>query len=141
VLVCDETKKAYPIVDEVPILIEPEALSCDRSVQNIDITNEKYAESYQESEHYNTVAKKSIGNVESSSAYTDLRSALAATKQDCKSFPYPIDVWIGQKAVASSLARVDAYSHLKPLDGACILEIGGSGVQAIKMLLAGARVA
>lgn len=138
VMLCETSGVAYPIVDGIPILSLPEALVPPDNERFLDILQDKYAEAYQESNHYNKVAAAELGMMHNSAAFRELAPSMEPTKADKAWFPYPIDRWVGRSAPTSSVARAEAYAHMCPIEGARVLEVGGSGVHSIKMLLAGA---
>jgi SAM-dependent methyltransferase/uncharacterized protein YbaR (Trm112 family) len=141
VLLSSPASTAYPIVDGVPILAAPEVLVPEGRPCSVRIDDPKYAESYRETDHYTQVAAGHLAAVKESTSFRELRPSLAPTQRDTASFPYPIAKWIGPTAVCTSVARAEAYRHLVPLHEAHVLEVGGSGINAVRMLLAGAQTA
>ncbi len=60
----------------------------------------------------------------------------SATNRD---FPFPYDLWVD--GCYDGLAEWDAYKYLAPLTSKKILQVGGTGVAAIKFMLGGAQEA
>jgi SAM-dependent methyltransferase len=64
-------------------------------------------------------------------------AAVAETPAAERAFLDPPAVWIEQGYESASI--LDAYSHIAPVEGRRILQLGGRGHHAVKFLLAGAR--
>jgi uncharacterized protein YbaR (Trm112 family)/SAM-dependent methyltransferase len=119
---------AYPCVDDIPILLAPEALAVSADPLKHDLTEPRYAEAYAEMDFYETEA---VHKTEAA-----LSHEAAATVQDRDSFPLPVDRWIDSPH--DGLAQLDAYNNLLPIHDRRLLQVGGSGSSAMKFLLAGA---
>ncbi len=136
VLLREDLKCAYPVVDGIPILLAPEALTAAEQPPAFDLTDARYAEAYEEMEFYNNAASTALEKLGRGGAESILPTELAATQEERDSFPGPWHRWVD--AVHDSAAQWDAYSHLGDLKGKRVLQLGGSGTHAIKFALAGA---
>ena len=133
-LVAEDESFAYPIADGIPVLLGPEKLLARRAADDpiVDLQDPMYAEAYEEMEFYNDPRVRS-----------PLRSIMGALTEHediasiAHSFPEPARFWID--SLHESLAQLEAYDHLAPVAGKTVLQIGGSGSHAVKMLLAGAE--
>ena len=137
-LVAQDESLAYPVVDGIPVLLGPERLvpvGAADDHEPVDLSTPQYAEAYEEMVHYNNPANRS--------SYDVIMGALARHRDQvpaaAPTFPHPAHLWID--APHDSLAQLDAYAHLAPVADKQVLQIGGSGSHAVKMLLAGARSA
>lgn len=135
VLVREDLKTAYPVVDGIPVLLAPESLSASE-LPEFDLTDPRYAEAYEEMEFYNTVASETLSKLEGGDAWSILPTEMAATEEEKRTFPAPWHRWID--APHDSAAQWDAYRHLGSMDGKRVLQLGGSGTHAIKFAMAGA---
>lgn len=140
VLVREDRTCAYPVVDDIPILLVPEKLVAARHGPfSVDLGDPKYAEAYEEMEFYNVVAGHEESSVEGSEETRVLRRAAELGEHERRSFPQPREVWID--ATYEAVAQWEAYRCLSPLVGKQALQIGGKGIHALKFLLAGASEA
>ncbi|MDQ3679374.1 MAG: class I SAM-dependent methyltransferase [Actinomycetota bacterium] len=137
VLMREDRACAYPVVEGIPILLVPERLvPANAGPFTVDLSDPKYAETYEEMDFYNTVAEREEAGVEDSAeAQFLMRTAKLGELQE-GSFPEPRDVWID--ATYEAVAQWDSYRHLSPLKGKRVLQIGGKGTHALRFLLAGA---
>lgn len=129
---------AYPVVDGIPVLLGPERLVPANVVDNheaVDLSSPAYAEAYEEMAYYNDPGSRI--------SYDAIMGALATHRDQVPSvastFPHPAQLWVD--APHDSLSQLDAYAHLAPVRDKQVLQIGGSGSHAVKMLIAGARSA
>lgn len=136
VLVREDNECAYPVVDNVPVLLAPECLTLDGETKTFDLTESRYAEAYEEMAFYNTRANETAGRLGESSAWSILPTEMAATEAERVSFPAPWERWID--AVHDSAAQWDAYAYLGKMPENSFLQLGGSGTHAIKFAMAGA---
>jgi uncharacterized protein YbaR (Trm112 family) len=137
ILLREDLKAAYPIVDGIPVLLVPEMLIPSRNTRKFDLTNPKYFEAYQEMPHYSKIAFEEAQNITEANAYKIIEIVLRASDQERLSFPHPRNVWID--ATYDCAAQWDAYEHVAPVEGKRILQLGGKGIHAVKFLLAGAK--
>jgi uncharacterized protein YbaR (Trm112 family) len=137
ILLRDDLQCAYPIIDGIPVLLLPERLAAFEQMDNIDLKDTKYSEAFDEMEFYNEVAITGSKNIKQSIGYEIIEPILRASEDEIRSFPLPINIWIDM--VHDCLSQWDAYTHLAPIQGKRILQIGGKGIHLIKFLLAGAK--
>lgn len=137
VMLRSDNLAAFPIVDDIPILLAPEMLSIDPAANSFDLADTRYAEAYEEMDFYNARANETVETVRSSGAASVLSTEMAATDAEKDSFPRPWQRWID--AVHDLAAQWDSYDFLSPVRGKKLLQLGGSGTHAIKFALAGAR--
>jgi SAM-dependent methyltransferase len=146
VVLREDGKCAYPVVDGTPILLAPEVLVEPGEASRFDLSDARYAEAYAEMEFYDSAGKRLQETVDTrpitdvadrdSSGLRSLAIALGASKQDKETFPNPPDVWIDARY--DSAAQWEAYRHIAPLKGKRVLQLGGDGRHAVKFLYAGA---
>lgn len=136
VLVREDNKCAYPVVDGIPILLAPEALTTNGESSQFDLTDPRYAEAYEEMAFYNDRASDAFRTLEEKGIDAIIVRELGATADERKSFPAPRSIWID--GVHDGAAQWDCYSFFNPLEGRRILQLGGTGTHAIKFALAGA---
>ncbi|MGH2559516.1 MAG: methyltransferase domain-containing protein [Thermomicrobiales bacterium] len=139
VLVRDDRARAYPILDGIPVLLGPEALVPVDQARVVDLTDPRYDEAYRELEHYNAVAIDEARDVASSHAARYLAPILRLSERDRGAFPEPRSVWLS--ALHDAAAEWDAFAHFAPLAGKHVMQLGGTGLHAVKFLLAGAAEA
>src|ERR1700682_149505 len=75
-----------------------------------------------------------ILTIEQSQSFKYLVKISSATNRE---FPFPYDLWVD--GCYDGLAEWDAYKYLAPLTSKKILQVGGTGVAAIKFMLGGAQ--
>ena len=102
--------------------------------RSFDLTDLRWAEAYEEMEHYND---RSVIPGQYERLLGLIEPAMEPSAQ--AAFPTPVAVWIDN--VYDGGAQEDAYRHLMPIEGETILQIGGTTIHAIKFLLAGAAEA
>lgn len=130
---------AYPVVDGFPVLRSPEMLTAPGHDRVVDVTAEPYAEAYSEMAHYDACGRADAAAVASSTALHDMRRLMHLTTSEQAQFPDPPGRWLDAKYELG--AQYDAFRHLRPLTGARVLQLGGSGLHAVRFLLAGAEEA
>jgi uncharacterized protein YbaR (Trm112 family) len=139
VLLRADHRAAYAIVDEIPILLVPEAIGRPDEYRELDLTDPRYAESYEEMAHYNQVAADWVHEITRSNAYAVVDQVQRALPSERQSFPEPRSVWLD--ATYDSASQWDAYRHISPVRDKCVMQLGGTGIHAVKFLLAGAAEA
>ena len=136
VLLREDLRVAYPVVDDIPILLVPEMLVPAGHEEAVDLRDPKYAEAYEEMEFYDRVATEEAEHITDAECYRVVEPVLRASAADLASFPAPRGVWID--TVYDAPAQWDCYQHLAPLRGKRILQVGGKGSHAVKFALGGA---
>lgn len=136
VLVREDGAGAYPVQDEIPVLLAPEMLVPAPERHSVDVRLPQYAEAYEEMQFYTDEGMERLKNVGCSSAGRDLSRVMAADSETLARFPEDWRTWIDAKYELS--AQFGAYRFLSPICGATIMQVGGSGLHALKFLLAGA---
>jgi uncharacterized protein YbaR (Trm112 family) len=139
VLLRQDLEGAYPIVDDVPILLIPEMLTPSDRMRQIDLCQLQYAESYEEMEFYNDYAINEAKQLKNSFDFTSLAPILTVPKESIPSFPHPKEIWI--ETIYDCAAQWDAYEYLSPISEKRVVQLGGKGTHAVKLLLAGASEA
>lgn len=140
VMVREDRAGAYPIQSNVPVLLAPEWLAAGDGIpSDVNIRDAQYAEAYEEMEHYSDAAAEDAETVADSLAATDLGRLMGLSRAQREEFPEPRELWLDAKYEMA--AQRDAFDHLKPVDGASALQVGGRGLHAVKFLLAGAEQA
>ncbi len=131
---------AYPVLDGVPILLAPEMVTIVERRRAFDLRLPQYAEAYEEMRFYNRVASHEAQKIEDSDLFLKaIKPILAASPTQIDSFPEPWDLWLD--ATYDTGSQMDAYSHIAPIKGKRVLQLGGMGLHAVKLLLAGASEA
>jgi len=130
---------AYPVFDGIPILLAPEQVTPASRPQRFDLSDVKYAEAYQEMTHYNQVAKTEAASIRSSESYMAIEPVLRLGPEERRAFPEPKAAWVD--CVPDCKPQYDAYRHMGPVKGKRVLQLGGKGIHAVKLLLAGAAEA
>lgn len=142
VLLRDDDRCAYPVVDGMPVLLIPEQLVAEQaaaSVAPVDLADPRYAEAYDEMAHYNEVARQQADRIEVAQGAAGLARVVALGPLGRQAFPRPRRAWVD--ATYESVAQAEAFDHLAPMTGATVLQLGGKGIHAVRFLLAGAAEA
>lgn len=137
VLVREDHKVLYPVVEGIPIIMIPEMLAKSENLPKCDLSDPKYSEAYSEMTHYNKAALLEEKNIRKSTSFELLSPVLNISNKERKFFPKPMGVWID--AVYDCAAQWDVYEHIAPLQGKRVLQLGGKGLHAIKFLFGGAE--
>ena len=138
IMVSADNRTAYPVVDGIPILLAPEVGS-DEAGDRFAPLDPRYAEAYEEMTHYNLVADQAAAEVRQSHAYRTLSSCQGLSRHEQARFPYPAERWL--EATYDITAQETVFAHLSPVLGKDVLQVGGTGIHAIRFLLAGASAA
>ncbi|MGE5140811.1 MAG: methyltransferase domain-containing protein [Rudaea sp.] len=129
---------AYPIVDGIPVLLAPEVSMAD-GCDNFSPLDPRYAEAYAEMGHYNSVAAYAHDDIRQSHAYRTLSACRGLSRDEQACFPYPVERWL--EATYDVTAQETVFAHLSPVLEKDVLQVGGTGIHAIRFLLAGASTA
>ena len=129
VLLREDLKTAYPMVDETPILLVPEALTTEP--KTYDLRDGRWCEAYEEMDSYNRFAVDIAEDISLALVERLVSHASVA--------PFPSPEWLDSPYDAAS--QLDAFRHLGPAAGQCVLQLGGKGVHAVRSILAGAEEA
>jgi len=100
VLTTADGRIGYPINDQIPVLLGPEAIT-DKPWSR-DLKSPQYAEAYSEMEFYNKVGREHAGQINSiesleTSSSHGMRHIAALSKltaTELSSFPHPSNVWL-----------------------------------------------
>jgi uncharacterized protein YbaR (Trm112 family) len=139
VMVREDGEGAYPVRHGVPVLLSPEMLVPLGVQRSVDVSEPRFAEAYREMDYYSEEARREAGILARSKTAADIDRVLAAGPEAVQTFPDNRRLWIDAKFEAA--AQLDALRHLMPIAGARVLQVGGRGIHAVKLLLAGAREA
>jgi SAM-dependent methyltransferase len=128
---------AYPVLDGVALLLPTEAFGRGRS-ERFDIGGPHFAEAYAEAELYSAMAAgaASSGADHSMAHLVRVDTALRSGRLTADTFPSPPTEWL--EAGSTIGAQYESFSHLAPVAGTSVLQIGGAGSHAVLFLLAGA---
>ncbi|MGA7255429.1 MAG: methyltransferase domain-containing protein [Terracidiphilus sp.] len=135
VMMREDLRCAYPIVDGIPILLLPEMLVAGENGRSFNLKDSKWAEAYEEMEHYNAVGVENASKIDAGTL-SPFPKGIAGYGD---SFPEPNRIWID--APHDALAQMDAYRNLGRIRGKRVAVVGGGGSHAVKFLLAGASEA
>jgi len=138
VMMSADGQTVYPIVDGIPILLAPEVSMADECGAFSPL-DPRYAEAYAEMGHYNSVADKAHDDIRRSHAFRTLSACRELSRHEQARFPYPVDRWL--EATYDVTAQETVFAHLAPVLGKDVLQVGGTGIHAIRFLLAGAATA
>ena len=122
---------AYPVVDGIPVLMSTERLASERV--EIQVAGTNFEEAYQEQKLYTELASSVLGS--SARGLEEVRRVVETA--DPSRFPEPPESWFGGGSTAG--AYLKAMRHLAPVADCTVLQIGGVGTHALKLLHAGAE--
>jgi SAM-dependent methyltransferase len=129
---------AFPVVGGIPVLLWPEALVPPGDEQLVVLASPHYAEAYGEMGYYDNVADTNLMDVRATAMFRTLSTLVQL--EEPHSFPHPLERWLDAAYDCTAQERV--YRHIADrVAGATVLQMGGSGFQALKLLIAGAEVA
>lgn len=125
--------RSYPIVDGIPLLLEPEANGGPES-EPIDRTLAPYAGVYEEMKVYDAWAASQVDAAEMAADLeflTTLRDHAGEW-----SFPEPSHGWLRVSPAIGG--EQNMLRSLAPVEGQRCLQVGGRGVEAVALALGGA---
>lgn len=134
VLATSDYKVCYPIVDGVPVLLQPEQLGVYARSREFDLSSPAYEEAYLEMEFYNQIGDSKAKNVLETRDF-DLLGSLPSLKGT----RFPGETLSYLEASFDLPAQRACYQALAPLEGKVLMQIGGSGRHVLKFLIAGAE--
>lgn len=131
VLLRDDDRAAYPVIDGIPILLAPEMLVRDDADAFRDTSAAPYAEAYEEMGYYERAAGER----------DELEESIAMLQRIPRNatFARAEDGWIDAEFDGSG--QLDCYEHLAPNISGVAMQVGGKGLHAVKFLLGGAAEA
>jgi len=129
----DDQNVAYPIFQGIPVLMTPEGLELHSPSH--DMNDPRWEEAYEERDHYNATALSAAD----SAIGLNLIRTLTTLSMLAKEGSLNRETWVD--APYDAIAQLEAFQHLGPIEGKRIAQLGGSGQQALKFLLAGASEA
>ena len=140
-----DDRAAYPVVDDIPVLLGPELLAATAST--FDLHADRYAEAYSEQDFYDAEADAKSAAIGDASSLTGSTSESIrhlgllhrAPAPEVARFPHPPLLWL--QARMDVCAEWDCYEWLGAIGGRDVAQFGGSGVTALMFLIAGARAA
>ncbi|MGH9520511.1 MAG: class I SAM-dependent methyltransferase, partial [Terriglobales bacterium] len=124
-------------MDGIPVLLGPEAYVRRACLPSLSLP--QYREAYAEMPVYNQVALERSDPRQQSHQRSWLTAASRLSVDERNRFPCPSAVWCDQ--LYEYEAQYAAYKKLAPLAGTRVLQVGGTGIHALKFLLAGASEA
>jgi ubiquinone/menaquinone biosynthesis C-methylase UbiE/uncharacterized protein YbaR (Trm112 family) len=133
---------SYPVKNEIPVLLGPEAVT-ERLPWPRNLRSPQYDEAYKEMEFYNSTGYEharqiretgSLGNSDSA-GLRHLGSIAKLPEAERASFP-DSNIWFCE--TIDIAAERDCYRHIGPVKGKRVIQIGGKGIVAVLLLLAGA---
>jgi ubiquinone/menaquinone biosynthesis C-methylase UbiE len=138
ILMSGDNRTAYPVVDGIPVLLAPEICSAD-ACDRFTPLDPRYAEAYEEMDHYNSIAAEAQAGIRTSHAYRTLSACQRLSRDEQARFPYPMERWL--EATYDVTAQENVFAHLSPVLDKDVLQVGGTGIHAIRFLMAGAATA
>lgn len=120
----------YPVLDGIPVLLRPEQLHHEQR-HGARLSDSRFAGAYGENALYSSLAEGRLWDMQA----RDLTEIFRHVDPD--TFPRDMGPWM----TASSTGRPYELSmqHLGCMRGATVLQLGGTGSHALKMLHAGAE--
>lgn len=132
-LVTQDGATAYPVVEGVPILMEPERLSAQPGGSTgLDVSLPPFAEAYAEQALYTELAVRNVD-----AQVRRLRATF--DRLSPTSFEQHPEQWHDGASTAN--AKTLAFRHFGSVDGCVVMQIGGVGLHALTLLHAGAEQA
>src|ERR1700732_634194 len=136
---------SYPVKDQIPILLGPEAVT-EQSPWPRNVRSPQYDEAYSEMEFYNKAGYEHAKEIRDQgtldlSDSAGLRHLGSIGKlSEAERGPFPdSSAWYSE--TIDIAAERDCYRHIGPVAGKRVIQIGGKGVVAVLLLMAGAAEA
>jgi ubiquinone/menaquinone biosynthesis C-methylase UbiE/uncharacterized protein YbaR (Trm112 family) len=135
----------YLVKNEIPILLGPEAVT-ELSPWPRNLRSPQYDEAYKEMEFYNATGHEHAKEIRETGSLDNSDSAglrhlgSIGKLSDAERGPFPdSDIWLCE--TIDIAAERDCYRHIGPVKGKRVIQIGGKGVVAVLLLMAGAAEA
>jgi uncharacterized protein YbaR (Trm112 family)/ubiquinone/menaquinone biosynthesis C-methylase UbiE len=135
----------YPVKDEIPILLGPEAVT-ELSPWPRNLRSPQYDEAYKEMEFYNATGYEHAKEIRDTGTLDNSDSAglrhlgSIGKLSEAERGPFPdSDVWLCE--TIDIAAERDCYRHIGAVKGKRVIQIGGKGIVAVLLLMAGAAEA
>jgi uncharacterized protein YbaR (Trm112 family)/ubiquinone/menaquinone biosynthesis C-methylase UbiE len=133
---------SYPVKNEIPILLGPEAVT-EQLPWPRNLKSPQYDEAYREMEFYNSTGYEHARQIRDTGSLDNSDSAglrhlgSIAKLSEAERGPFPdSDVWLCE--TIDIAAERDCYRHIGSVKGKRVIQIGGKGIVAVLLLLAGA---
>ena len=127
VMMRSDGQAAYPVVGGVPILLTPEVLA--PTVPVFDLKDVRWAEAYEEMAFYNRSAEAGEASAKRAAAKVEAARRPGSWPQGLLDAPY------------DAASQLGVFQYLGRPDNKELLQLGGHGSHALKMLAAGAAKA
>jgi ubiquinone/menaquinone biosynthesis C-methylase UbiE len=122
----------YRISEGFPVLLGPEVEGCEAPSKD-----GLYAEAYAEMGFYNAYAEELLKKIRTgplAASGAEGIQSLERLRTEASAFPH--ENWLISRMDVNS--EWDCYRHIGPVTGKSILQVGGTGVVAVMLLMAGA---
>jgi len=136
---------SYPIKSEIPILLGPEAVT-EQSPWPRNVHSPQYDEAYSEMEFYNKTGYdhaeeiRDTGTLDNSDSAGLRHLGSIGKLPEAERGPFPdSDTWLCE--TIDIAAERDCYRHIGSVKGKRVIQIGGKGIVAVLLLMAGAAEA
>src|SRR5260370_27824073 len=136
---------SYPIKSETPILLGPEAVT-EQSPWPRNVHSPQYDEAYSEMEFYNKTGYdhaeeiRDTGTLDNSDSAGLRHLGSIGKLPEAERGPFPdSDTWLCE--TIDIAAERDCYRHIGSVKGKRVIQIGGKGIVAVLLLMAGAAEA
>ena len=127
VVLRSDDQAAYPVVDGMPILLSPEVLA--PKAPAFDLKDIRWAEAYDEMAFYNLSAEDSEASLLGEAAAIEEAKVRRSWAEGWLDAPY------------DAASQLQVLQYLGQPEGTVLLQLGGHGRHAVKMLAAGAAEA
>ena len=115
---------AFPMHDDIPILLLPEIMT--KGLSQPDLSDTRWAEAYEEMHFYNSEASRTSPS----------NALIESVRVSADGLRVPS--WRGLDSPYDVAAQRDAFTHLGDVSGKNVAQLGGKGIHAVRCLLAGA---
>ena len=136
---------SYPVKNEIPILLGPEAVT-EQQPWPRNLRSAQYDEAYKEMDFYNSAGYEHAKQIRDTGSLDNSNSAglrhlgSIAKLSTAERGPFPdSDIWLCE--TIDIAAERDCYRHIGSVTAKRVIQIGGKGIVAVLLLLAGAAEA